>query len=100
MRAAGLLVTSLLAVIALAGCGQRAPSVRMSAPAAPAWRSVATAEDRTRLRDWRSAWVEGLRQARAAGHGAAIAREGVLLDPDAALPGAALPARSGRGPVA
>ena len=63
----------------------------MSAPAAPAWRSIATAEDRTRIRDWRSAWVEGLRQARAAGHGPAIAGEGALLQPDAALAGAALP---------
>lgn len=41
--------------------------------------------DRGRVRGWREAWVEGLREAREAGHGAEIDREGALLDPDAAL---------------
>jgi hypothetical protein len=50
-----------------------------------AWRDVATQHDRERLREWRSAWMEGLRRARAAGHAADIAREGALLEPDAAL---------------
>jgi hypothetical protein len=49
------------------------------------WRVVATASDRQRLRDWRSAFTRALDQARAAGHAADIAREGPLLDPDAAL---------------
>lgn len=49
------------------------------------WRDVATDHDRTRLRGWRSAWVDGLRRARAAGHGRDIARESALLDPDGAL---------------
>ena len=84
MKAAALLVAA-----ALAGCGQRGASVE-TASARP-WRSIATAEDRTRIREWRGAWIEGLRQARAAGHGAAIAAEGALLAPDAALAGAALP---------
>lgn len=54
-------------------------------PLAPDWRTTATAEDRRRLRGWRDSWVEAVEQARAAGHADEIAREGVLLDPDAAL---------------
>ncbi|MDQ3077621.1 MAG: DUF4893 domain-containing protein [Pseudomonadota bacterium] len=52
------------------------------------WRGIATSADRERLRGWRSAFSRGLDRARAAGHGADIAREGRLLDPDAAIPGA------------
>ena len=51
------------------------------------WRAVATPDDAERLREWRSAFVTALARARAAGHGATIAREGRLLDPDAAIPG-------------
>ena len=57
----------------------------------PTWRQLATEDDRGRLREWRDAFVEALGEARAAGHGAEIAREGALLDPDAAMPGALLP---------
>ena len=56
-----------------------------------AYREVVSEDDRIRLRDWRSAFVEGLAAARKAGHGAEIDREGALLDPDAALAGPALP---------
>jgi len=55
------------------------------------WRQVATEDDRRRLREWREAFVEALAEARSAGHGAEIDREGPLLTPDAALGGAALP---------
>jgi len=55
------------------------------------WRLVATADDRDRLRDWRDAFVEGLREAHAAGHAADITREGALLSPDAALGGGPIP---------
>src|SRR5688500_3790512 len=55
------------------------------------WRAIATVSDRERLRDWRDAFVSALRAARAAGHAAAIAREGALLEPDAALAGPAIP---------
>jgi hypothetical protein len=51
------------------------------------WRRVATANDRQRLRDWRTAFVSALTAARKSGHGAEITREGALLDPDAALAG-------------
>lgn len=55
------------------------------------WRSVATEDDRRRLRAWRDAMVEGVAAARAAGFGAEIDREGPLLEPDSAIPGAAIP---------
>ena len=49
------------------------------------WRAIATSTDRGRLRDWRTAFTKALGQARKAGHAADVAREGRLLDPDAAL---------------
>ena len=54
------------------------------------WRALATEADVERLQQWRGAWVDALAKARAAGHGDSIAREGALLDPDAALAGARL----------
>jgi hypothetical protein len=56
-----------------------------------AWRDVATAKDRERLRDWRKTFVDALAAARKSGHSAQIAKEGALLDPDAALGGGQLP---------
>lgn len=55
------------------------------------WRQVATEHDRERLRDWRKSFSEALRAARASGHSAEIAREGALLEPDAALGGGPIP---------
>lgn len=55
------------------------------------WRRVATGSDRERLRDWRTAFVKGLGQARQAGHSAEIAAEGSLLDPDAGIGPAPIP---------
>lgn len=52
-----------------------------------AWREIATDKDRLRLRDWRKTFVAALASAQKAGHSADIAREGALLDPDAALGG-------------
>jgi len=46
--------------------------------------------DRVRLRDWRKTFETALADARKS-HPAEIAREGVLLDPDSALPGPAIP---------
>ena len=55
------------------------------------WRQVATQDDRDRLSDWRGAFVSALAAARASGNAAEIAREGVLLQPDAALGGGPIP---------
>lgn len=76
-----------LTLLALSGCAefQQAPGV-IAQPSRD-WRAVATESDRLRLREWRSAFVDALRAARAGGHSADVAREGVLLDPDAALGG-------------
>jgi len=50
-----------------------------------AWREAATTNDEKRLHDWRKSFVAALAAARKSGHSAEIAKEGVLLDPDAAL---------------
>lgn len=68
----------LAAALLAASAGARKP--------APAdWRAVVSSHDRERLKAWRTAWEESLTQARAGGAGAAVAAEGTLLDPDAAL---------------
>lgn len=48
------------------------------------WRTVATAEDRERLRQWRDAWLQALPEARAA-NAAEVAAMGPLANPDLAL---------------
>jgi len=68
-----------LTALSLAAC-THAPAQQVTD-----WRAVATANDRERLRDWRTAFTKALDQARAAGHAADIMREGPLLEPDAAL---------------
>ena len=79
------------ACVAQADSPLAAPGQRQCIPPAANWRAVATEADRDRLRDWRDAWVEALAGARAAGHQAELAREGVLLDPDMALENPAPP---------
>ena len=77
-------------LLALAGCGSSgagdtALAVAEPPPSlSPDWRRIATPDDRHRLREWRTAWVRGIRQARVAGHGGELDREGILLNPDAA----------------
>lgn len=50
-----------------------------------AWKEVATGDDRQRLADWRTTFVAALDAAKKGGKAADVAREGVLLEPDAAL---------------
>jgi hypothetical protein len=83
MRSALLLVVSL----GLAACGVVRSSAGMVPEWTRDWRQVATENDRNRLRDWRKSFSDALAAARKSGHGAEIAREGALLDPDAALGG-------------
>jgi hypothetical protein len=80
----------LLALAVLLPAAACTPNERPTAgPVARAatWQTVATEEDRRRLREWRSAFVNGLAQARASGNAAAITREGALLQPDTAIGG-------------
>ena len=76
-----------LAILPVAGCASSAATTQIAqpAPSAPDWRSVATAQDRVRIGNWREAFVKGLTAARASGHQAEISREGALLAPDAGL---------------
>lgn len=79
----------LLAVLAAIGLASAsilsAPAMAQRGDQDAGWRDVATERDRVRVREWRSAWVEALRQARSAGHTSDIESEGVLLNPDSAL---------------
>jgi hypothetical protein len=70
------------ATLAIAAC-----TTTPATPPTQGWQQAVTEADRTRLRDWRTAFTRALEQARAAGHAADIEREGALLNPDAALDG-------------
>jgi hypothetical protein len=80
-------------MLALAGCTRSREVVAPPNAERPNdnWRSLVTDDDRKRIRRWRDSWTEALAQAQPA-NAAAIAHEGPLLDPDAALAGARLPA--------
>ena len=74
-----------LATLLLASCSAIPKDTPTFSASSTDWRRVATAGDRERLREWRTAFIKALGQARAAGHAAEIAREGQLLEPDAAM---------------
>jgi hypothetical protein len=71
-----------LALIAATSC-----ATTPATPPVQNWQEVATPEDRVRLRDWRTAFTRALEQARLANHETEIAKEGALLEPDAAIGG-------------
>ena len=74
-----------LAALALPACAIL-PKENVAPGATSAdWRTIATSADRERLRDWRTAFTRALDKARKAGHTADVAREGRLLEPDAAI---------------
>ena len=84
-------ITLLLASLLLSGCSVVHSSAGMVQEWSRDWHQVATDYDRARLRDWRKSFADAVASARAAGHGAEIAKEGALLDPDAALGGGPIP---------
>ena len=73
-------------LLAIAAMSITACATTQATTQVPAWQSVATEDDRQRLRDWRAAFTRALDQARAT-NAADLAREGRLLEPDAALGG-------------
>ena len=77
-------------LVFLPACSVIQPPSVMTAPASD-WRAVASERDRERLRDWRGTFTSALAAAHTAGHGEEIAREGVLLRPDAAISGGPIP---------
>ena len=84
----------LAALVLLPGCATMTQQLdregRLVDSAGRDWRSVATGSDQDRLRGWRSAFVAGLKDARAT-DAANVAAEAVLLRPDAALTQPAIP---------
>lgn len=74
------LLTALL--FALTAC-----ATTPATPVVQSWQEVATADDRERLREWRTAFTRAIEQARAGGNAADVEREGILLQPDAAVGG-------------
>jgi hypothetical protein len=84
-------VALLSIALVLSGCSVIAPPTRMIPDWSRDWHRVATESDRKRLRDWRQTFVAAIDAARKSGHSAEIARERVLLDPDAALGGGPIP---------
>jgi len=88
------LLTASAVAFGVAGC-QAVPTIPPSAadvPEAQTWRATATEQDRARIRGWYASWQAALADARTKGYGTDVAREGVLLQPTAALPDPHLPA--------
>jgi Domain of unknown function (DUF4893) len=78
-------------VTTLSGCSLVQQSSGMLPRETANWHEIVTSDDRSRLRDWRTSFVAALKAARKSGHSAEIAREGKLLQPDAALGGGGIP---------
>lgn len=84
-------ILPLLPLAMLASCSIAGQPAGLIPRWTTAYKQVASQDDRARLRNWRTAFEEALEAARKSGHSADIAREGALLDPDAALAGPAMP---------
>lgn len=89
MRGALAALAALAGAMLSSGCaGEARP-----APAAGVrdWRSVATNDDRARLRGWRDSWIVALRALRTSGRQRELSSGGALFDPDAARDGVTPP---------
>jgi hypothetical protein len=84
-------ILALSAVLLATSCASLAPKSAIVGQTTLNWQAVATSHDRDRLRGWRSSFTDALAAARKSGHSAEIDREGVLLNPDAALGGGPIP---------
>ena len=79
------------AVAALAVLLALAPSMAAAGEPRGDWRQVVTAADRQRLRNWRTAWMTALADARGGADAATVAADPALFDPDAGLVDGAMP---------
>jgi hypothetical protein len=79
-----LLIAAALASSACAAAQDLTADQPACQPQPESWRTLATEDDRRRLREWRRAWQEALEDAGAA-NAADIAAEGPLLEADSAL---------------
>jgi hypothetical protein len=91
-----MILAAMACATALSGCTamMTAPTgtiSRADAVRADDWHDVATPADRARISDWWPAWTEALASARQGGFAGQVAAEGVLLEPQAALPNPHLP---------
>ena len=84
-------LSPLLLLVALSGCNSIEHPEGLIPRYTTAYKQVISEVDRVRLRDWRKSFESGLAAARKSGHDSEIAREGALLDPDAAVAGPAIP---------
>ena len=96
MMVRALAMAAMLALGACAAPGAKEPNVAVLAPAPTPddpndWKDVARPEDGDRLARVDAAWHDALAEAKTRGFRTAIAKEGELLKPDAALPRAAPP---------
>jgi hypothetical protein len=80
---------TILFILLASACAPQRPQTQ--ALPSTSWRQIATSDDQERLRGWRGTFVEALATARRSGYANEIAREGALLQPDAALGGEPLP---------
>lgn len=82
--------TGFLAAAMMTCMAGAAQPVRAGQDIAVDWRQAATPGDRTRLRNWRQAWIDALARARKT-NAAEIVAGGALFDPDRAYPVAVPP---------
>ncbi|MGE7205255.1 DUF4893 domain-containing protein [Sphingomonas sp. NPDC019816] len=82
---------SVVLVLALAAGGTSMATASRRQAEAVDWRRAATEADRTRLRNWREAWLKGLAQARSGGWAQDVAALGELVNPDRSVAEPGLP---------
>ena len=80
------IIAAALLGLTCSACGALAQPAGVIAQHSATWREIVTDDDRDRLRDWRATFTAALAASRK-DHAAEIAREGALLEPDAALGG-------------
>jgi hypothetical protein len=85
------LIAAALLLLSLASCEVIEQPSGLIPRWTTAYKQVISENDRVRLRDWRKNFEDALAEVTKAGHGAEVSREGVLLDPDAAQAGPAIP---------